>query len=93
MIINNIGANFRKLREDRDITLDKACKGITSRARLSRWEKGITNNGMAIEIVNKLLHRINATYDELMRDPYNIPLVTDKIKKLYKENDAKSLKN
>lgn len=92
MIKNNIGVNFRKLREERNITLDEACEGITSRARLSRWEKGTTNNGMPIEIVKKLLQRINATYDELIMDPHNIPLVTNKIKELYKVNDVKALK-
>ncbi|MBP2058720.1 Rgg/GadR/MutR family transcriptional activator [Lactobacillus colini] len=91
---NQIGLRFKEIRKKKHLSLKQVSEGITSIARLSRWENGLTNDGMPIEIVEKLIKRLNISYDELLSKQYKYSIsIMYQVRKLYKNNDIDGLKS
>lgn len=60
------GPKFRKLRNEQNITLVEAAKGITSKSTLSLWEKGSDN--LSFLQVLKLLDKLNIQPIEFLKN-------------------------
>ncbi|GAA2862018.1 hypothetical protein GCM10019817_03680 [Lactobacillus intestinalis] len=63
---NNFGLKYKTARKEKGISQEEASKNVTSRARLSRWERGEVT--MPFELVLQLLKNINMSYADFMRD-------------------------
>lgn len=88
-----MGKEFRQLRQLKKISLDKACKGITSKSSLQRWENG--QGKMSCGNLFKLLERIHIQPKEFIDlvQPSTLNSYVEPLENAYKNNDVADLKN
>lgn len=97
------GSKYRKIRKDKNITLEKACDGITSRSSLSRWENGEDN--LSYNIVLDLLKKLDLQAIEFFEEKNCLEVKSEvnqiikfyfnrEAEKIYEKfEDAKELEN
>lgn len=85
------GPKFRELRNEQNITLVEAAKGITSKSTLSLWEKG--NDNLSFLQVLKLLNKINIQPIEFLENLIspNMQKLIYKIDLAYTKSDTSTL--
>lgn len=88
-ISKNIGPEFRKVRLEKHLTIDKVCEGIASTATLSRWERGKQN--ISAKTYYAFLKRVHVLDKELEKDDYDLNKTMTQLNILYMECKDKEL--
>lgn len=88
-----LGQKFRKLRQCKNISLDKACEDITSKSSLQRWESGIAE--MSYNKVLKLLNRIHIQPKEFIDliQSSELNAYVEPLEEPVKNNDIEKIKD
>ena len=87
-----VGPKFKEIRKEAQVSLNELAQkvGIVSPSTLSRWERG--EEGLPVEIFEKLLTSMNISYDEIVASEVDIKEIIAQVELAYQTNDIKELK-
>lgn len=87
-----VGPKFKEIRKEAQVSLNELAQkvGVVSPSTLSRWECG--EEGLPVEIFEKLLTSMNISYDEIVASEVDIKEIIAQVELAYQTNDIKELK-
>ncbi|AEG41345.1 helix-turn-helix domain-containing protein [Lactobacillus kefiranofaciens] len=87
-----VGPKFKEIRKEAQVSLNELAQkvGVVSPSTLSRWERG--EEGLPVEIFEKLLTSMNISYDEIVASEVDIKEIIAQVELAYQTNDIKELK-
>lgn len=87
-----VGPKFKEIRKEAQVSLNELAQkvGVVSPSTLSRWERG--EEGLPVEIFEKLLTSMNISYDEIVASEVDIKEIIAQVELAYQINDIKELK-